>query len=180
MPERNFTQDSSVPRTADPSGPDDQLGDRPDHDLGKRCRDAEPDRQQTSDQRETQPQCGESPYSSHRRCPFEACDLSSPRMCSWRLLPGPHDVFRDGGEKPDRQHAHDDLLGSVESECKARRDRTARKTEIVKPRFERSPAPGPSSRQTTRPLGPRPDGHEINWMLGNEGGNDLPPTPSVR
>ena len=38
----------------------------------KTFHDAEPDRQKARDQREPQPQCGESPYSSHWRYPCEA------------------------------------------------------------------------------------------------------------
>ena len=66
MPERNLIQDSSVPSTAEPiDGADDQLRDRADDDLRQSGRDAEPDRKQARDQRETQPQCRKCPNAGH-------------------------------------------------------------------------------------------------------------------
>ena len=64
----------------------DQLREGPHHDLGQRCRDAQPDRKQAGDHGETQPQ--------RRKCPH-ACHAHPSPLAAWSCEPG-------GNKKPAR------------------------------------------------------------------------------
>ena len=66
MPDRNLTQDSSVPSTAEPiAAPMISCAIVPTTISDKRGRDAEPDREQARDQRETKPQRRKRPNAGH-------------------------------------------------------------------------------------------------------------------